>query len=86
MEGADDLTVCGESQTVAEARAAIAHLEPDAVVCDISLNKFEGIDLVRSVRAHHPSLPILVLSTQDEALYAERKLSMGAPESFRSCS
>ncbi|HEY2686599.1 MAG TPA: response regulator transcription factor [Steroidobacteraceae bacterium] len=78
MKGAADLTVCGEAETVNDARAAIAQLGPDAVICDISLNQFEGIELVRTVRAHHPLLPILVLSTQDEALYAERMLSVGA--------
>jgi DNA-binding NarL/FixJ family response regulator len=30
------------------------------------------------VRAHHPELPILVLSMHDEAIYAERLLSAGA--------
>ena len=78
MQGAHDLMVCGEAETVSEARAAVAQLKPDAVVCDIGLNQFEGIELVRSVRAHHPDLPILVLSTQDEELYAERMLSVGA--------
>jgi DNA-binding NarL/FixJ family response regulator len=33
---------------------------------------------VRDVRAHHPQLPILVLSMHDEAIYAERMLSAGA--------
>lgn len=78
MEGALDLIVCGEAETVGEARSALARLKPDAMVCDISLNQFEGIELVRSVRAHHPDLPILIYSTQDEQLYAERMLSVGA--------
>jgi DNA-binding NarL/FixJ family response regulator len=78
MKDAADLVVCGEAETVNEARTAVIELKPDAVICDISLNQFEGIELVRSVRAHHPDLPILVLSTQDETLYAERMLSVGA--------
>jgi DNA-binding NarL/FixJ family response regulator len=48
------------------------------LICEIGLSHGEGIDLVRSVRAHHPHLPILVLSTLDEAVYAERMLSVGA--------
>jgi DNA-binding NarL/FixJ family response regulator len=33
---------------------------------------------VRDTRAHHPALPLLVLSMHDEAIYAERMLSAGA--------
>jgi DNA-binding NarL/FixJ family response regulator len=43
-----------------------------------SLKQGDGIDLVREVRAHHPQLPILVLSSHDEAIYAERMLAAGA--------
>jgi len=42
------------------------------------LKHSDGIELVRHVRAHHPHLPILVLSALDEAVYAERMLSVGA--------
>ncbi len=36
------------------------------------------MELVRQVRAHHPKLPILVLSMHDETIYAERVLAAGA--------
>ncbi len=48
------------------------------VIADISLKQGDGIELVRDVRAHHPQLPILVLSMHDETIYAERMLSAGA--------
>ena len=48
------------------------------VIADISLKQGDGFELVRDVRAHHPTLPILVLSMHDEAIYAERMLSAGA--------
>ena len=75
MENEDDLTVCGEAETARDARTAIKELNPDAVIADISLRQGDGIELVRDVRAHHPQLPILVLSMHDEAIYAERMLS-----------
>jgi DNA-binding NarL/FixJ family response regulator len=78
MESEADLTVCGEAESASDMRTAINDLSPDALVCDISLKHVDGIDLVRNVRAHHPQLPILVLSTQDETLYAEHMLSVGA--------
>ncbi len=78
MENEDDLTVCGEAETARDARAAIKDLNPDVVIADISLKQGDGIELVRDVRAHHPQLPILVLSMHDETIYAERMLSAGA--------
>jgi DNA-binding NarL/FixJ family response regulator len=78
MENEEDLTVCGEAETARDARAAIKELSPDVVIADISLKQGDGIELVRDVRAHHPQLPILVLSMHDETIYAERMLSAGA--------
>jgi DNA-binding NarL/FixJ family response regulator len=78
MENEDDLTVCGEAETARDARTAIKELSPDVVIADISLKQGDGIELVRDVRAHHPQLPILVLSMHDETIYAERMLSAGA--------
>ncbi len=78
MDNEDDLSVCGEAETVRDARAAIKDLAPDVMIADISLKQGDGIELVRDVRAHHPQLPILVLSMHDEAIYAERMLAAGA--------
>jgi DNA-binding NarL/FixJ family response regulator len=78
VEQEGDLTVCGEAETVADTRAAIEELHPDVLITEISLRQVDGIELVRYVRAHHPQLPILVLSAQDEGLYAERMLTVGA--------
>ena len=78
MENEDDLAVCGEAETARDARAAIKEQTPDVIIADISLKQGDGIELVRDVRAHHPQLPILVLSMHDEAIYAERMLSAGA--------
>src|ERR1700737_4060390 len=78
MENEDDLTVGGEAETARDARTAIKELNPDVVIADISLKQGDGIELVRDVRAHHPQLPILVLSMHDETIYAERMLSAGA--------
>jgi DNA-binding NarL/FixJ family response regulator len=74
----EDLAVCGEAESVREARAAIKELNPDAIIVDISLKQGDGLELVRDARAHFPALPILVLSMHDETIYAERMLSAGA--------
>src|ERR1700688_689179 len=78
IEQEDDLVVCAEADSVRGARLAIKETGPHAIIADISLNQGDGIELVREVRAHYPRLPILVLSTHDETIYAERLLSVGA--------
>ena len=78
IEVESDLMVCGEADTALAARAAIKESNPDVIVTDISLKQGDGIELVRHVRAHHPQLPMLVLSDHDESIYAERMLSVGA--------
>ena len=77
LENADDLIVCGEAGTAMGARTAIDQLHPDALICEISLRQADGIALVRQLRAHHPQLPILVLSALDETIYAARMLALG---------
>jgi DNA-binding NarL/FixJ family response regulator len=78
IEHEPDLEVCGEAQSEREARIAIRELSPDVVIVDISLAQGDGLDLVRDVHAHHPDLPMLVLSMHDELIYAERLLAAGA--------
>lgn len=78
IAGEGDLEVCAEAGTVREARQAIREYAPDVVVIDISLKEGDGIELVKEVRAHHPSLPMLVLSMHDESVYAKRLLAVGA--------
>ncbi len=78
IELEEDLLVCAEADTLRGARSAIQDTAPDVIIADISLNQGDGIGLVRDVRAHYPHLRILVLSIHDEAIYAERMLSIGA--------
>jgi DNA-binding NarL/FixJ family response regulator len=78
IDGEDDLFVCAEADTARDARVAIRERNPDVMIADIGLNQGDGIELVRDVRAHYPRLPILVLSSHDETIYAERLLSVGA--------
>jgi DNA-binding NarL/FixJ family response regulator len=73
-----DLVVCGEAETAWPVPAALAALNPDVLVLDISLSGPDGLDLLKSIRATDSNLPILVLSMHDESLYAERALRAGA--------
>jgi DNA-binding NarL/FixJ family response regulator len=78
IENDPQLEVCAEAEGVRDARGAIRQHRPDVVVVDISLKDGDGIELVKEVRAHHPDLPLLVLSMHEESVYAERLLAAGA--------
>lgn len=78
IDAEDDLEVCGEADSEPNARNAVRDLDPDIVIVDLSLQDGDGLELVRAVHAHHPEVPMLVLSMHDEAIYAERMLAEGA--------
>ncbi|HEX3820722.1 MAG TPA: response regulator transcription factor [Candidatus Sulfotelmatobacter sp.] len=73
-----DLMVCGEAQEATTAIHMLTMNRPDFLIVDISLNGPDGLDLLKSVRTSHPSLPVLILSMHDEGIYAERALRAGA--------
>jgi len=73
-----DLEVCGEADNSPSALEGIRNLAPDLVTVDISLRGANGIELLKSIKAEHPKLPLLVLSMHDESLYALRSLRAGA--------
>jgi DNA-binding NarL/FixJ family response regulator len=73
-----DLMVCGEADGATSALKAIRDSIPDFVVLDISLDGPDGLELLKTLRAEYPNLPVLILSMHDESTYAERALRAGA--------
>ena len=73
-----DLIVSGEADSATAALQAIRAALPDFVVLDISLGGPDGLELLKTLRAKYPNLPVLVLSMHDESIYAERALRAGA--------
>ena len=74
-----DLEVCGQAGTAAKAISEIEHIKPDLAVIDVSLTRGpSGLELVKDLANRNPHLKMLVLSTHDESLYAERALRAGA--------
>ncbi|HLS82679.1 MAG TPA: response regulator transcription factor [Steroidobacter sp.] len=77
LAGQSEFAITAEASTVQEAREAIAAQPPDVAVVDLALGQDDGVDLVRWLREEHPTVRVLVLSMQEEALYAERLLRLG---------
>lgn len=73
-----DLEVCGEASNPAEAMSELSKSKPDLMVTDLTMPGRSGIEFLKDVQAMMPELPMLVLSMQDEMLYAKRALRAGA--------
>jgi DNA-binding NarL/FixJ family response regulator len=73
-----DLEVCGEAGNEPQALQLIGATGPEVAVVDISLANGSGLELIKSIKALHPAVTVLVLSMHDESLYAERALRAGA--------
>ena len=78
IEKHPDLSVCGEAEDAPTALEAIAELQPDLAIIDLSLGNSSGIDLIRSIRSSFPDVAMIVLSMHDERVYAERAIRAGA--------
>jgi DNA-binding NarL/FixJ family response regulator len=78
IEREPDLSVCGEADGRADALRLCADLSPDLVLIDLLMGQDSGLDLIKDIAAQFPGLKTLVLSMQDEMLYAERVLRAGA--------
>lgn len=74
----EGLDVIGEAGSAREGLDVVARLRPDLAVVDLTLPDKNGLELVKDIRALHPSTQCIVLSMHDETLYGERSLRAGA--------
>lgn len=73
-----DMEVAGEATDGIEALQLMRSQEWDAVLLDISMPGKSGLDVLKTIHAEKPKLPVLVLSIYSESQYALRVLRAGA--------
>jgi DNA-binding NarL/FixJ family response regulator len=68
----DDMEVCGQAGSVAEAMAAYLDLSPDVVVADLQLQDGTGLDIVRQIRKLSGTTGVVVLTMHsgDDQIFA----------------
>jgi DNA-binding NarL/FixJ family response regulator len=72
--GSDEVRIVGEASTAAEALELIPMTRPDVAVLDVRLgdpeNDYGGIEVCREIRAAHPEIACIMLTSyeDDEAL------------------
>jgi DNA-binding NarL/FixJ family response regulator len=72
------LTVVAEAATLAEARAQIAHTNPDVIVVDLNLPDGSGFDLISWARGISKTVGIVVLTLNDTDAHVVAAMSGGA--------
>ena len=78
LETEEDIEVVGEAEHGLRALASIPALAPDVVLADARMPELDGIGLVERCRRDHPGLPVLVLTTFDDARLVRSILDAGA--------
>ncbi|HEY6316833.1 MAG TPA: response regulator transcription factor [Acidimicrobiia bacterium] len=71
LEAEDDLVVTGEAGTAEEALRRIPATRPNVAVLDVRLPDGNGVEVCREVRARHPEVRCLILTSfaDDDALF-----------------
>jgi DNA-binding NarL/FixJ family response regulator len=70
--------VVGDADCAAGAVEAVERLTPDGVLLDICLGDDDGCDVARALTQAHPSLAVLLVSSDDDRLSVARMQDTGA--------
>ncbi|WP_221584133.1 response regulator transcription factor [Microbacterium sp. G2-8] len=78
LEVGDGVEVVGEAADGAEALDAIARLQPDVVLLDLRMPGLDGIGTLEELRRRGAEVPVLVLTTFDDAELVLAAMRAGA--------
>lgn len=70
--------VVGEAADGESAVALAAELQPELVLLDVQLPDIDGFEVAARLRERDPALPIVLVSSRDEAAYGTRVAASGA--------
>jgi DNA-binding NarL/FixJ family response regulator len=73
-----DMMVCGEAESLLNARSKIAQCQPQLLLTGLRLGTGDNLKSIRKLKAEIPRLRILVYSALEESIFAERAMRAGA--------
>ncbi len=78
LESSGSFKIVGEADSGPTALTTIREHRPALVVLDLDLPKMNGLELIERLKASNPEIKLLVLSAQQEGIFATRALHAGA--------
>lgn len=78
FEEIPDIEVVGTAHNGNQALAVVNATAPDVVVTDARMPELDGLGLVRACRERHPNLPLLILTTFEDARAVSQLIDAGA--------
>lgn len=78
FEEVPNIDVVGTAHNGNQALAVINATQPDVVVTDARMPELDGLGLVRACRERHPHIPLLILTTFEDARAVSQLIDAGA--------
>ncbi len=77
LEGLADLEIVGEVGDGPALFAALAQMQPDCLLIDVTMPDFDPVAAIRQIRASYPDMKVLVVSAYDDDIYVQGLLKAG---------
>src|SRR3954447_2899593 len=78
LDGQSDMAIAGEAANGADAVERFRELQPDVTLMDLQMPAMGGTEAIRAIRKEFPLARIVVLTTYDGDVEAQRALEAGA--------
>jgi len=78
LEGSNDFSIVGEARNGAEALQQLDTHLPDIVIADMYMPDPDGLEVVRFVQKYYPGTKAILVSAQEEKVYADLAKEEGA--------
>lgn len=78
LSGEDDLEVIGEASNGEEAVSAVARVQPDVVLMDVSMPVCDGVEATKRLRRTNPELPVVMLTMHSDSPTLTSAIRAGA--------
>ena len=75
---ADDILLVGEASDGAEAIELAGTLSPEVMLMDLRMPRVDGMEAIRQIKARHPAIEIVILTTYEDDAHILQGLGAGA--------